>query len=132
MATADRKDRNARTTALTCGLIALVELAGVLFTWSASATPLGRETFGNTASTAVVVAAMAALVLAMIVLVARPPRALLLTVAAVLAVTVGAAAVLAFASLGDGVGILLLTAWALTLPVLLGVTRARDQQSNRG
>ena len=127
MATADRKARSARATALTCGAIAVVELAGVLLTWSGTDTPLGRQVLGDAASFALVIAAMVAVVLGMVVLVARPARAVSLVAAVLVALTTAAVAVVALASLAEGVGWLLLAAWVLSLPVLLGITRTRDR-----
>lgn len=126
MISAERKRRNQRTTALTCGVNAEIFMGGSVRIWSTSPE---RAVFGPGGSIAVVATVMVLLAVAMLVIVLAPRLGRKVLLAAVVAVSLASAClgVIAYAMLltEPGIGLLLLYGWGMTIPVALAVIRAR-------
>ncbi|MGH3696541.1 MAG: hypothetical protein ACRDRX_21545 [Pseudonocardiaceae bacterium] len=127
MANTDRRGRNQRTTALTCGLMAEVVMGTALLVWSSSSSAGNRAVFGPGGSIGIVVTAMVLLAVAMVVIgsMPRPGRKVSLTAVAMVSLAGAGVGVIAVATLftDPGIGFLLGFGWALTIPVTLAITR---------
>jgi Ca2+/Na+ antiporter len=126
--TADRKFRNQRTTALTCGIMAEVLLGTTTLVWSGSPAAVAGAAFGRVGSIAVVGAGMIMLVAAMVVasVASHLSRGVLVTVVALFFLVFAGVAVTAVTILqsNPGVGFLLILGWLLAVPVALHIRRA--------
>jgi hypothetical protein len=123
----DRKFRNQRTTALTCGAMSEIGLGTAILVWAGSPSDAGGA-FGRTGSIAVVGAAMVVVALAMVAgaLATRLGRGTLVAVVSVFFVVLAGVAVTALTVVQSvpGVGFLLIFAWLLAVPVALHIRRA--------
>jgi hypothetical protein len=127
MTTPDRKLRSQRTTALTCAVMAEVVMGGAVLVWSGSPATADGSAFGRAGSIGVVGGAMVVLAVAMVAaaLAGRLGRGTLVTVVSVLFVVLAGVVVTAVTVVqsAPGVGILLIFAWLLAIPVALHIRR---------
>ncbi len=127
MTSTDRRARNQRTTALTCGLMAEVVMGTALLVWSSSFSAGSHAVFGPGGSIGVVVTAMVLLAVAMVVIMLGPrtSRKISLTAVAMVSLAGAGVGVIAVATLltDPGIGFLLGFGWTLTIPVTLAITR---------
>lgn len=134
MTNAERKRRNPRTTALTCGLMAEIALGTALLIWSTSPSATARTVFGPGVSIAAVTTAMVALAAGMLVLVLAPRlgRKVLLATVSIVSLVAAWVGVIAVTTLltEPGIGLLLGFGWVLTMPVTLAITRAGAASSH--
>ncbi|GAA1962366.1 hypothetical protein [Amycolatopsis minnesotensis] len=131
---ADRKSRSQRTTVMVCWLIAEIMLGGTLLIWSSSEVEAERTIMGPIASAVVVISTMSLLTWAVVAvaLAHRLKRPILLLTTIVTAVSAGWLVVAAIGAWGTNAGVstLLTFACVLTLPIVLGVTRAESVHRN--
>lgn len=135
MSNSQRSVRAARTTALTCGAMAVIAFAGGILVLAGGEWVASQAPFGRGGSIAVLTAGVGVLLAAMVVLAmgGRASRALRQVTVAVTYLALAGVGVIAIGLLAGepGTGFLLAFGWVLAMPVPLQITRTATDHHRR-